>query len=169
MAYVFEDGTGLANANSFVEVSYADAYFLDRGVAMWSGTDVAKQGWLVQATDYIEVRFANYFRGTKLTEVQSLSFPRVSVEFAQMPDCLKKACCEYALRAKSAKLMPDPAIDSTGLGLLSTRKKVGPIEKEIRYQYRGPGTVTTLIRPYPAADALLVNLMRPANRGVIRG
>jgi len=169
MAFVAEDGTGLADSNSIVDVAYANAYFADRGVAAWVGADTVKQGWLVQATDYIELRFANYFLGTKLVAEQALSFPRVSDKFIQMPVSLKNACCEYALRAKVAKLLPDPVIDATGLGVLATRNKIGPIEKETKYQYQGPGTVTTLVRPYPAADALLRNLIKLPNSGVIRG
>ena len=169
MAFLPEDGTGLAAANSFVDVAYADAYFLDRGIAAWSGTNVVKQGLLIQATDYIELRFANLFKGLPLVEMQALSFPRVSADFIEMPLPLKNACCEYALRAKLAKLMPDPVIDKTGQGLLASRSRVGPIEKEVKYQYQGPGTVTTLIRPYPAADMLIGKLLRPTARGVIRG
>ena len=86
-----------------------------------------------------------------------------------MPIGLKRACCEYALRAMSAKLLPDPVIDPTGLGLERTRKKIGPIEKETRYQYQGAGTIRTIIRPYPAADALLKGLIRNSSGSVIRG
>ena len=54
MAFVTEDGTGLAEANSYVSVAEADAYHADRGNAAWIGEDSAKQSALIKATDYLE-------------------------------------------------------------------------------------------------------------------
>lgn len=169
MAFTVEDGTGIADANAYCDIAFADAYFTDRGNAAWTGLAPAKQSALIQATDYIELRFSHLFLGEAKTTVQGLSFPRVSISFAEMPVGLKRACCEYAVRAMAAKLLPDPLIDPTGLGLERTRKKVGPIEKETRYQYQGAGTIRTIIRPYPAADALLKGLIRVSGGTVIRG
>jgi len=169
MAFVVEDGTGLSNSNSFVAVAFADSYFADRNQTAWAGTDEAKKGALIQATDYIELRFSNLFFGTKKVEAQALSFPRISDRFSEMPVALQRACCEYALRALSAKLLPDPVIDPSGQGLERTRERVGPIETETRYQYQGPGTVRTIIRPYPFADGLLKDLIRNGGGMVIRG
>jgi len=169
MAFTVEDGTGIADANAYCDVAFADAYFTDRLNASWTGTTPKKQAALIDATDYIELRFSHLFLGEAKTTVQGLSFPRISTSFIEMPVGLKRACCEYAVRALVAKLLPDPLIDPTGLGLERTRKKVGPIEKETRYQYQGVGTVRTIIRPYPAADALLKGLYRSSGGTVIRG
>lgn len=169
MAFVVEDGTGLSSANSYADVAFADSYFAERNQAAWTGADNVKTAALIQATDYIELRFSNLFFGEKKVASQALSFPRISDRFAEMPVSLKRACCEYALRALGAKLLPDPVIDPTGQGLERTRERVGPIETETRYQYQGPGTVRTIIRPYPFADGLLKDLIRNGGGRVIRG
>ena len=169
MAFTVEDGTGKVDSNSYCDLTFANSYFTDRNNSAWVGTDPVKQAALIQATDYIELRFSNLFYGDKKVEEQALSFPRINADFSEMPVALKKACCEYALRALSAQLLPDPVIDPSGQGLERVRKRVGPIEKETRYQYQGPGTVRIIIRPYPAADALLKDLIRSSGGRVIRG
>lgn len=172
MAFTVEDGTGVVGANSYSEVAAANTYFTDRGVTGWSGTDDAKKGWLVQATDFIEKRFRSRFIGTgKLfpDTPQGLSWPRAGLEGTEFEDTLLptellQAVYEYALRAKSGPLAPDPGFDSvTGLQARRKRTKVGPIETELDF---GAGS-TTLFRPYPAADMLLRPLLR-AGGGVIR-
>ena len=169
MAFVVEDGTGISNSNSYAPVAFADSYFADRNQAEWTGTDEVKKAALIRATDYIELRFSNLFFGEKKVASQALSFPRISDRFSEMPVALQRACCEYALRTLSVKLLPDPVIDPTGQGLERTRERVGPIETETRYQYQGPGTVRTIIRPYPFADGLLKDLIRNGGGRVIRG
>lgn len=169
MAFVVEDGTGKVDANAYCDVAFADSYFLDRNLAAWVGLNAVKQGALIQATDYIELRFSHLFKGEKKVSTQALSFPRISLDFEEMPVSLKRACSEYALRALSAILLPDPLIDPTGKGLERVRKRVGPIESETRYQYQGAGTIATIIRPYPAADVLLKDLIYPSGGRVIRG
>lgn len=170
MAFVLEDGTGLGDANSICDIAFADAYFTDRGVTAWAGTNVVKQAALIQATDYLENRFSNLFIGDKKTTVQALSFPRLNTGLAEIPVSVKRAVCEYALRVLTGtKLLPDPEIHASGQGLERTRRKVGPIENETRFQYQGPGTVRILLRPYPAADILLKDLIRNNSGRVIRG
>lgn len=166
MAFIVEDGTGLSNANSLCDVVFANAYFTDRAVTAWTGTDVIKQANLIKATDFIVTRFDPFFKGERLQATQALSFPRLGTD--EVPELVKKACCEYALRALTSALLPDPVIDETGVGLQLSRKKVGPIEKETRYQIAGSGATRTLIRPYPAADLLLRSFLK-SDAGVIRG
>lgn len=163
MAFVAEDGTGLANANSLCDLAFADAYFTDRAIVAWTAstvTDEAKQSALIRATDYVEGRWANRFIGEAQFDAQALSFPRTGILIGNVsadgtvPDGIKKAVSEYAVRALSASLAPDPVVDSSGLLIAGVREKVGPIETETRYQtgvYYSNGT----FRPYPAADMLI--------------
>lgn len=167
MAFLAEDGTGLAEANSLCDVAFADAYFDDRNVVTWAGTDPAKQAALVRATDYVESRFSGLFKGVRNSDLQGLSFPRDAT--TEVPVGIKKAIAEYALRALTGTtLLPDPVIDPSGVGVERTRKKVGPIEKETRYQIQGPGAARMLFRPYPAADSLIRPFLKITG-GVIRG
>lgn len=159
MAFVVEDGTGLANANSYVSVADADAYFADRGIAAWTGSSTVKEHALIRATDFIETVYGRRFRGSVVTDTQALSFPRYITGEDEIPSDLKKATCEYALRALSASLLPDPSSDATGLPLMGKTTIVGPIETTVRYS----GTVPALTKNYPAADMLLAGLVRPAS------
>lgn len=166
MAFVAEDGTGLADANSLCSVAYADAYFADRGVAAWTGSNTVKEQKLVAATDYIETRWGQRFRGAVQfpDTPQALSFPRTGIQSDDaVPVPIQKACAEYALRALSGALAPDPTVDASGRPVAMKRSKVGPIETEVAY---AEGTRVNEFKPYPMADALVAPYLRAA--GVIR-
>lgn len=165
MAFVVEDGTGKVDANSYGSVAGADAYFADRGVTTWVGSDTVKQQALVKATDYIDTRFSTKFKGYVLYPdvPQALAFPRTA--FDGMPVVLLKATYEYALRSLAKPLAPDPATSSVGGAITSQKKKVGPLETETHYA-EGTSSVT-VFQPYPMADALIAKLLNLSNR-VIR-
>jgi hypothetical protein len=169
MAFIPEDGTVVPGANSYASVEYATSYFADRyRDAEFAGELGQQQGWLVQATSYIEMRFRNRFRSTPFAAAQSLSFPRLVPDGsvgAWMPDVLLQATCEYAARAKRAPLAPDPVVDANGHNVVTTSRKVGPIERHFALV---PGGQAQTFRSYPAADALLAPLLLPRNRQVIR-
>ena len=156
MAFVAENGTGLASANSLATVEFADDYFEERGIAAWTGDDTAKEQALVRATDYVETRWRARFKGSRQfpDTPQALSFPRLYIgQDGKVPDGIKKAVSEYALRALTAVLLPDPVV-TVGAAVEAVRKKVGPIETETRYSNGGsPGAV--VLKPYPAADMLV--------------
>lgn len=170
MAFVVEDGTGKPDANSYGAVADADSYFADRGITAWTGTPEQKQSVLIQATDYIEGRFGDRFIGTKKTDTQALSWPRKNADAYPddaVPVKLQRACFEYAVRALSAALAPDLKVDPSGLSVVATKKKVGPIETEYSVAQTGLGSTPMLFRPYPAADMLLRGLVYSASQ-VIR-
>ena len=169
MAFVAEDGTGLATANALVTVAFADEYFTDRGIGVWTGSNTVKQAALIRATDYVETRFGSLFYGDKKSTTQALSHPRGNTSTGEFPVAVKQAVCEYAVRSLSATLLPDPEIHASGQGFERTRSKVGPIEEETRFQYQGPGTQRIILRPYPAADILLKGLIKSSAGTVIRG
>lgn len=156
MAFVVEDGTGLADANSYASVAFADAYFAERGITAWTGTNTQKEQWLVQATDYIDFRFGRRFAGERLTTTQALIFP-IDL-YDGLPTVLLKATSEYALRAISGPLAPDLTFNASGTAVTETFRKVGPIETKTKFATSGAGSVLMKFRPYPAADALLAEL-----------
>lgn len=159
MAFTVEDGTGLANANSYVTVEFVDEYFNDRGSDLWDGTPERKQQAIVRATDYIEKRFGRKFRGWKQSRAQGLSWPRFNAvdnsghlysEEDNIPRKLKMAVAEYALRAiLQGELAPDPGLPVDGQSFDSTitapsqnlqtrisqtTEKVGPLSTTVTYQ-----------------------------------
>lgn len=149
MSFLVDDGTNTDEATSFASVEFADSYFDLRAVTEWDGTPEEKQALLVRATDYIKGRF------TLKDYPEKDGSPVV-------PENLKKATAEYALRAKAAQLAPDPSVNATGRPVKAETRKVGPLERTTQY-----GSSLMMFRPYPAADMLLKGLVI-RNRGVIR-
>lgn len=101
---------------------------------------------------------------------QVLSFPqtglfdRAGIRVEGIPLRLKQATAEYAVRAASSTLAPDPTVDAIGGSITSFREKIGPIEEETTYGEGTSGTV--VLRPYPAADRLLLDYVFPAGQVV---
>lgn len=168
MAFVAENGTGLATANSLCDVEFADTYFEDRGVASWTGSDAVKESALIKATDYVEGRWNSKWKGAEQfpDTPQGLSFPRLYIGHdGAVPPDIKKAIAEYALRTLGgAALAPDPVYDASGFMLNRAKEKVGPIETEYEYQ---AGAGAALIRAYPAADMLIRPFVRSGG-GLVR-
>jgi hypothetical protein len=160
MAFTVEDGTGLSNSNALIDVAFADAYFSDRGITAWTGdADTVKKPAIVRATDYLCNRFR--FMGEKYNDNQALEFPRKNVPYYQtgvalMPEKMRQAIAEYALRALTQTLAPDPVVDDTGGKIVEKREKLGPLEEATRY---AEGIANVVLRPYPAADMLLRGLV----------
>jgi len=171
MAFTVEDGTGVAGANAYADVAFVDAYFTDRGVTGWAGDTSVKQAAIIKATDFIETRWGDRFKGRPehLDPRQPLGFPRYNLYdlagqvVEGIPDKLKKATAEYALRALSGPLMPDPTTDASGAMVVGNRQKVGPIETEVTYA-ASMGVRT--LKPYPAADRLLAEYVTSGARAV---
>ena len=93
MALVIENGQGLSNSESYVDVDYVDAYFLKRGNTEWDSI-TNKESRIVLAMDFIENNYT--YLGTKLVSTQSLSFPRVINGETVYPIAIKNALCELA-------------------------------------------------------------------------
>lgn len=109
--------------------------------------------------------------GGKDQAEQQLQFPRLylytrgGIEITGIPEGLKKAVSEYAIRAITETLMPDPTTDATGQMVVKTFDKVGPIETE--REYIG-GSQMQIYKKYPAADMLLLDYLKGSGGGVIR-
>lgn len=165
MAFVVEDGTGIADANSLSEVGETDVYWADRGSpAQWtSATTSQKEAALVKATDLLERRYRTRWVGFRATETQSLSWPRVEavtlddqeIMENEVPTLVIQACAELALRALTSDLDPDPKYSGA---VKAERKKVGPIETERQYDF------ATTTRRFPTVERLVAPLLKDVNR-----
>lgn len=120
MSLIIENGEGLSNSESYVDVAYVDAYFLKRGNTEWDSI-TNKESRIVLAMDFIENNYT--YIGTKLVSTQSLSFPRLIDGETVYPASLKSAVCELALKANSGDLLQDT-------GKTTIREKVGALEVE---------------------------------------
>lgn len=116
MAFTVEDGSGVSGANSYVSVADADAYFADIGApADWSGaTTTEKEQALVKGTQYLEAHY-RWSSGSIGSDDQGLGWPRSgaedrygrSIDDDVVPEAVKQATCEAAVRTFTADLAGD--------------------------------------------------------------
>ena len=134
LVLVKEDGTGLANANSYASVDDGNAYHLGHLYATaWTAATAANQAaGLVMATRIIDVMFN--FHGYKCTNSQALQWPRQDcrdpdalpanplwplvigspyLDATKVPPIVTAATCEFA----RALLLADRTANPSGEGL----------------------------------------------------
>lgn len=140
MALEVEDGTGKPDAEAYISVADASAYFVARSVSAW--TEVAdKEAALRLATDYMQQIYGGRWKGAKVSPTQALDWPRdgVMVDGYEVPaDAvpveIQRACAELAVRSASAPLSADqgPAVKSETVGPLSVTYADSAVQR-LRY------------------------------------
>lgn len=134
MSLVTEDGTGVTGAESYVSVDDALLYHANRGNSAWASlTATLQEQALRRATDYLQQSYRGRWKGYRSNLAQGLDFPRKAIILSDMainymipynviPDEVKKACAELALRAAAGELAADltQGIISESVGALST-------------------------------------------------
>ena len=140
---VVEDGSGLTNANSYASLAYADSYHeYHRNPATWTEADDAdKEQALRMATWWLDQTYGDRWIGLKSTQEQALDWPRglaydrngYQVPDDEVPNRLKDATCEMALRYLLApdELMPDVEVQDQGI--LSESNAVGALSSSTTY------------------------------------
>lgn len=132
MTIIVEDGTGKADAESYISVAEADAYHAKRLNTAWADFDTAtKESLLIKATEYMVSTYRGMWYGYTVKAEQALDWPRYEVPDGRagyidsdiVPTEVKKACAELALKANAADLAPD-------LEQAVKREKVDSIEVE---------------------------------------
>lgn len=153
MTFTVEDGTGLADANSYGSVDECDAYYEHHLYAnIWEADPTKQEAALVTATRLIDA--ATRWRGARLTPTQALDWPRLGcvlddqweVPADEVPQKVKWATfefCRFLLVKDRETLTEEPAIK---------RERVDVLEKE--YQDGAdrlsiiPFTVREILGPY---------------------
>lgn len=131
MALIVEDGTGKADSESYLSVSDATTYHDARGNTAWSGlgTDALREQALRKATDYLVQVYRMRWGGYRSNGTQALDFPRALLRMPdysyaglngyttiggnyyyvndEVPQEVKNACAELALKSISGELAPD--------------------------------------------------------------
>lgn len=121
MSLIVEDGTGKADAESFISVADATTYLTSRGNTTWAAlaSDAIREQCLRRATDYMEQAYRNRWAGYRVSSTQSLSWPRAWVPMEdvdyiatyypndEVPMLVANACAELALRASTSTLLSD--------------------------------------------------------------
>lgn len=169
MSLIVEDGSGIANAESYISVADATAYHAARGNAAWAAlaNDTLREQMLRKATGAMLQLYRSRWAGWRVSATQALDWPRAYVErtdFANLssitpppnllgayyypsntvPADVQNACAELALRAISGDLLPD-------VGRVAKREKVDVIEVE--YADGAPAVTTfraveLMLQPY---------------------
>jgi hypothetical protein len=163
MALIIEDGTGKADATSFVTRAEYIAYAVARGVVVADAD--ASDVDLIKAVDFL---LAQCWRGDPTVEGQALPFPRTAYDYYgavrfpvdEVPSAVKRAQMDLALASKSGlSLMPN----FEG-GASITREKIGPIETEYAEAtiYNSPSfpAVKAALAPYTCGQGFRFRTIR---------
>lgn len=110
MALIVEDGTNVANANSYNTVVEIRAFADLRGFTL-PVDDVEVEKLAVKATDYLE-SFRSRYQGVKTYSTQDLQWPRTGVVIEndvidgdEIPKDLKDAHCMATIETNSTDLL----------------------------------------------------------------
>jgi hypothetical protein len=161
MALIVEDGTGKADAESYISVADATAYHAARGNAAWAtlASDTVREQLLRRATEYMLESYRQRWQGYRISSTQALDWPRAGVcvdgyliAINIVPVEVQRACAELALKAATADLAAD-------VGQTARRVKVGPIEKEY-----APNA--SPVKRYRAVDLLLAPFLSGSDMNI---
>lgn len=148
MSIIVETGAGLPNAQSYMSTDEADIYHASRGLGLWENMTVPeKEMCLVRATDFLTQKYRLRWKGYRHTLSQRLDWPRNSVvigdnvsvyasatlPYDNVPEEVKNACAELALRASISGLSED-------LSPRVIQETIGPIT--IKYDTNSSPTVS---------------------------
>ena len=155
---IVEDGSIVADANSYIAYDYALAYHSLRGNSAWAAASDADQQYaIIRATQAVDSIYKGKWKGTP-TEygTQELEWPRsgvtvgsTSIDDDVIPVAIKKAVCEAALRELASPGSMTPDLDRGG-----EIKRVKADVVEVEYM-DGANSTTT----FTAIDGLLADLV----------
>lgn len=162
MTLIVENGTGLANAESYCTVAEATTYHSNLGNSAWAAlaTDAIREQCLRKATAYMLQRYRPKWAGWRKTTTQALDWPRYNVPIkdapvlyggspsyyddASVPQVVKDACASLALRAATATLFADESrtVSSESVGPISVTYDASS-SQAVRYK-----EIDTMLAPY---------------------
>lgn len=158
MAFLLEDGTGLALANSVAAVQEAKDFWADRGTTL-TETDAEIQAALIRATDYLRTEYEQRLRGTPLKRDQGTVCPRVDATDRNgfelpgdevWPEC-RDFVCQMVPDAIAGELNPNQAQQGS---VTKDVIQVGPIKLEKGFHASDPGTT------YEKATGILKRVLK---------
>jgi hypothetical protein len=165
MALTVEDGSALADADSFAELTFIDAYLAARGKTTWAAlSESVRELHARNACDYMEQVYGLQYIGTRYSKAQGRAWPRTGAYLYgelvlddEIPILLQQVQAELAYRSStlSGGLLPDIETGAGGV-VKRTRSKVGPLEEEIEYT---EGT-SVAYPTFPAVTAMIAPLLK---------
>lgn len=152
MSLIPEDGTGLANAETYAIVAELRSYSAKRLLTI-PADDEACEVILIKAMDFLE---SLKYKGVKLNLTQALSWPRKEFYLdctlqtsSVIPKKLKDAQCNLAVISQTIDLMPNAAVGSKGA--VMSESVYGAVSRTYALPGRGTGSVPTM----PSVKSLL--------------
>ena len=144
---IVETGSNVTDANTYIDVDFADAYHLLANNTDWSADEADKEFALVKATQAVDLLYGPLYLSQILHNNQSLLFPRYSFydnhknlqTQATIPTCLKNAVAEAALLALTGTSMfPEVSQNSN---IKTQSDKVGELSTSVSY-FKPPEAIT---------------------------
>lgn len=174
MTITVEDGSIVAGANSYVDVTDCGTFLTSRGNTVWADEDVTLQeAALLRAADYLEQKYKLRWKGYKVSaDHPFLSFPRYGVydedgysySETEIPQLLIDAQCLLAGRALVDGELVALTTDVVQDDLTKVRQvKVDVLEKETEYFHALPNSF------YVEVANLLSPLIISSGYAIVRG
>jgi len=98
VAFIVEDGTGIKDANAYVDPGFVENYFHSDRLAQFTALSAdEKIAAIITGSQLVDISYE--WKGTRSTIEQGLSWPRDDVDFdghevIGIPAAVKKATCE---------------------------------------------------------------------------
>lgn len=169
MTVIVEDGTNVANANSYVDNQEFATFMEDRGEITIAEADSEQQDIaLIKATDYMEQKFRLLWKGSRTFATQRLSWPRRGVDVPDFFDPFFRDLNNIPLSFQDTLFIPENEVpyetkvaqmliaqqvfsgdQATGtlqgaLGRITKREKLGVLEVEYFNAQDGSTRQTTV-------------------------
>ena len=152
MSLVVEDGTGLANADAYIDAAYLQAFALKRAFDLTPYDTTAQEAAiLIAAQDWLDGQHT--FASGKLVDSQALSFP---TEVDGLPNDIKVANAKAAILQLQGLLLVDTSEISTTGDVIAESSSLGSLSESTtyasgssqRYSRVIPADLQQLLRPY---------------------
>lgn len=161
MTLIIENGTIVANANSYVSVAVLNDYLSSIGVTT-TASDAVKESYLILAMQYLEV-LRNKFKGSKVSSLQTLQWPRqyvqidgFNVAITTMPTELIKAQCQLVVEQIKGNPLFPAAKTVVGEGAV-IENIIGPLTKKFATSNQLSSTTPILFASVNAFLNVLTN------------
>ena len=155
--FILEDGTGVTDANAYIDVAYLDLYASNIGYDISGKTTAQKEAIISRVSmNYIDIRYT--FSGTLLKTTQGLAVPTDTVTITNN---FKRAVADACVLDAQSKLFL--VVDTTGK-VKRTKTKLDVLEEEIEYeagttntsQYGKTPVTDKLLKPYLSTSGVTV-------------
>ncbi len=153
MTLTVEDGSIVADANSYATLEFVNDYHTERGNTAWTGSDAAKEAAIIRATEFLDYSFA--WKGEIVSDDQGMRWPRKCVkdrdgrEIATdaIPTPILRALAELSILSLAGALIGGSAGSTSATTGAISRVKAGSVE--VAYE-----AVQTVSAPTPGSNAL---------------